>query len=283
MHSPSVWAGGSQAALLGQLEVFGGTFLPTSDGTHAGRPRRESADSSWGWAEQQLSCHAPLSVPSSPPSPSVVSVLCFSGKPTSRRMRRLAHSSPKSPQSHGIDVSSAPAVKQWRLRLGRLRRAMRVPVPPRAGEQHSPPSTNRHIASTGPPAPGHKTQPDPRQRPRGHLGAAGTRGPWSPRMQGPLRMRIPQGGRGRAPVPAAGAHVRLGPRARRCTVPGTSPGHHPSLFCPAQGQRQRHATSCRGAARLHPDLRRFSPWGLDQRFSPGGEGFGTRCPSLRRE
>lgn len=187
MYSPSVWAGGSRAALLGQLEVFGGTFLPTSDGTHAGRPRRESASSPRGWAEQQLSCHAPLSVPSSPPSPSVVSVLCFSGKSTSGRMRRLAHSSPKSPQSHGIDVSSAPAVKQWRLRLGRLRRAMQVPVPPRAGEQHSPPSTNRHIASTRPPAPGHKTQPDPRQRPRG------TWGRLAPGAHGPPTCRDPSG------------------------------------------------------------------------------------------
>ena len=112
---------------------------------------------------------------SSPPSPSVVSARCFSAKPASTRMRRLAHSSPKSPLSHGIDVSRAPAVKQWRLRLGRQCQAMRVRVPPRAGEQHSPPSRNRHIASTRLPAPGHKTQPDPRRGPSHAQAASGAR------------------------------------------------------------------------------------------------------------
>lgn len=81
-----------------------------------------STSSSRGWAMLQRSsvpwsC-APLFLSSSsPPSPSVVSVQCFSAKPASTCMRRLAHSSPKSPLSYGIDVSRVPAVKQWRLSL----------------------------------------------------------------------------------------------------------------------------------------------------------------------
>lgn len=82
---------------------------------------------------------------------------CFSTKPASTCVWRLAHSSPKSPLSHGIDVSRAPAVKQWRLRLGERCQAKRAHVSPQAGEQHSPPSRNRHIASTQLPTPGHKT------------------------------------------------------------------------------------------------------------------------------
>lgn len=123
MYRPSVWAGEPSSTFPASWMHMVAFFPPIRDAARPGRPRCESNSSSWGWAMRQRgSVPEPgplvLSSASSPPSRSAVSARCFCAQPASTHPRRLAHSSPKSPLSHGIDVSRAPAVKQRRLRLG---------------------------------------------------------------------------------------------------------------------------------------------------------------------